>query len=267
MVRTWPSPPGSRLVPCRILQLGPGDYCRLAFQTIRGQKSYEVLYGGDAAPESPEWTNEDGLLLETRVYKDCNLNNLESVRDAFRAARPIGADYVEGVHHACNPFGRKARAVFQPLQRQPDDQHGGKYGFFTSSRDCSFLLIDDKVVVEAPGVHGPAHDTRSRHPQGDPAFRRPAQVRVLPCGDGQRGDDGGGLGAEPRAIRRRPSRRPFRRRAFRAGVASHLLPGPVTTRAVKLVPDFLVAVAGDVPLPDNDVLLIGVRFKDTRPRR
>ncbi len=148
------------LVPCRILQLGPGDYCRLAFQTSRGQKNYEVLYGGDAVPESPEWTNKDGLLLETRVYKDCNLNSLESVRDAFRAARPIGADYVESVHHACNPFAERPGPFFSRYSGSLMVNNSGKYGFFTSSRDCSFLLIDDKLVVEAPGVHGPAYDTR-----------------------------------------------------------------------------------------------------------
>ena len=148
-----------QLVPFRILQLGPGDYCRLAFQTTRGQKSYEVLYGGDAVPESPEWTNKDGLLLETRVYKDCNLNSLESVRDAFRAARPIGADYVESVHHACNPFAEKPGPFFSRYSGSLMINNSGKYGFFTSSRDCSFLLIDDKVVVDAPGVHGPTWDT------------------------------------------------------------------------------------------------------------
>ena len=138
-----------------------------------------MLYGGDAAPESPEWTNEDGLLLETRVYKDCNLNSLESVRDAFRAARPIGADYVEGVHHACNPFARKPGPFFSRYSGSLMINNGGKYGFFTSSRDCSFLLIDDKVVVNAPGVHRTDLGYPPWHPQGHPAFRRPAQVRSI----------------------------------------------------------------------------------------
>ncbi len=35
-----------KLVPARVLQLGPGDYCRLAFETAPRQSSYEVLYGG-----------------------------------------------------------------------------------------------------------------------------------------------------------------------------------------------------------------------------
>jgi TolA-binding protein len=254
-----------QLVPCRILQLGPGDYCRLAFQTIRGQKGYEVLYGGDAAPESPEWTNEDGLLLETRVYKDCNLNSLESVRDAFRAAQPIGADYVEGVHHACNPFARKPGPFFSRYSGSLMINNGGKYGFFTSSRDCSFLLIDDKVVVDAPGVHGPTWDTHpgtrkdiqlsaGRHKFEYYHAATGSEAMMAAAWEPNPGDP-----AKAKAQAIGPE-------SFHAGAASHILPGPATTRAAKVVPDFLLAVTGDVPLPDNDVFLIGVHFKDTTPK-
>ncbi len=41
----------NQLVPCRVLQLGPGDFCRLAFQTIKGQMEYDILYGGDPPTE------------------------------------------------------------------------------------------------------------------------------------------------------------------------------------------------------------------------
>ena len=46
----------------------------------------------------------DGLLLETRRFRPCGFWNLESVRRAFDAAEPIGADYVDGVFHGVNPF-------------------------------------------------------------------------------------------------------------------------------------------------------------------
>ena len=32
------------------------------------------------------------------------------------------------------------------------------------------------------------------------------------------------------------------------------------------MPDFLLAVTGDVPLPDNDVFLIGVQLRNTTPK-
>src|SRR4030042_797537 len=66
------------LAPTRVLQLGPGDFCRLAFQTIPGQSNYEIFYGGDPPKETaPPWTCGDGLLLETRKYKHCHLHRLE----------------------------------------------------------------------------------------------------------------------------------------------------------------------------------------------
>ena len=47
----------NRLVPMRILQLGAGDFCRLAFQTIAGQSEYDIFYGGDPPTEkAPPWT-------------------------------------------------------------------------------------------------------------------------------------------------------------------------------------------------------------------
>ena len=82
------------LVPSRVLQLGPGDYCRLAFQVVGGIGIYEVFYGGEPPPKDAvsEWTDRVGLLLETRQYKQCDLNRLDSVRQAFDSAKPIGAD-------------------------------------------------------------------------------------------------------------------------------------------------------------------------------
>ena len=95
----------NKIVPFRVLQVGPGDFCRLAFQPLRGRSEYDILYGGKPSDEPPPaWTSTDGLLLETRHFKNCNLNKLESVREAFDSAKPIGADYVPAVHHAENPF-------------------------------------------------------------------------------------------------------------------------------------------------------------------
>jgi len=140
-----------KLVPARVLQLGPGDYCRLAFETVGGQFSYEVLYGGQPPEEGavPAWTSNDGLLLETREYKDCNLNSLESVRQAFDASKRIGSDYVDNVQHSYNPFSLSPGPFLSRYSGYLRVGSAGTYGFLTSSQDCSFLLIDDKIVVDA----------------------------------------------------------------------------------------------------------------------
>jgi len=254
-----------KLVPARVLQLGPGDYCRLAFETVGGQFSYEVLYGGQPPEEGavPAWTSNDGLLLETREYKDCNLNSLESVRQAFDASKRIGSDYVDNVQHSYNPFSLSPGPFLSRYSGYLRVGSAGTYGFLTSSQDCSFLLIDDKIVVDAPGRHPPmyqatrgtrkdiqltagAHKFEYYHAATGPTAMMVAAWEVAPADSKPK----------PEAI---PSE------AFRTAAIGRVQTGPVTTRVAKLVPDFLVNIAGDVPLPDNELALVGVRFMDISP--
>ncbi len=149
------------LVPWRILQLGPGDFCRLAFQTVPRQHLYKIFYGGKAAPEKPPaWTDRAGLLLETRHWSNCNFNSLDSLRETFKTAEPFGSAYVPAVFHRFNPFWPNPEPFLSQYQGTLQIARPGVYHFFTSSQDCSFLLIDDKLVVSAPGWHGPVHDSR-----------------------------------------------------------------------------------------------------------
>jgi len=251
-----------KLVPARVLQLGPGDYCRLAFQTARGQRSYDVLYGG-AAPDAsavPPWTAKEGLLLETREYRECNLNSLESVREAFESSKRIGSDYVANVLHSHNPFSLKPGPFLSRYSGYLRIGSAGTYGFLTSSQDCSFLVIDDKLVVEAPGRHRPerraktgsrkdlrltagAHKFEYYHAATGPETRMVAAWEVSPA-----------------AAKPKPTAIPTE--AFGTAAVGWLRTGPVSTRDLKLAPDFLLSLEGDVPLPDNDLALIGVRFVD-----
>ena len=255
-----------KLLPSQVLQLGPGDYCRLAFETAQGENSYEVLYGGDppADGQVPPWTNKDGLLLETRQYRECNLNSLESVRREFNASEPIGSDYVDGVGHSHNPFALAPGPFLSRYSGTLRVGSGGTYGFLTSSQDCSFLLIDDKLVIDAPGRHLPlrratrgtrkdvqlaagGHKFEYYHAASGPVAMMVAAWEVSP------------KDSKPQPV-------PIPSEAFQTASIGRVQAGPVTTRAAKLVPDFLVNISGDVPLPDNDLPLIGVQFVDVSPQ-
>jgi TolA-binding protein len=149
-------------VPWRILQAGPGDYCRVAFQTVPHEDSYTITYGGKkAVPQSPKWTATAGLMLETRRWKSCNLRQAGSVRAAFDAAEPIGRVYVPNVFHAFNPLRPGPEPFLSLYTGALRIGLPGTYQFFTSSQDCSFLMIDGHEVVSAPGAHGPVG--RARH--------------------------------------------------------------------------------------------------------
>jgi TolA-binding protein len=149
-------------VPWRILQAGPGDFCRVAFQTVPREDSYTITYGGKKAPPvSPEWTATAGLRLEARRWKSCDLRQARSVRAAFDAAEPIGRLYVPNVFHRHNPLVPGPEPFLSLYTGTLRIGLPGSYQFFTSSQDCSFLMIDDREVVSAPGAHGPVG--RARH--------------------------------------------------------------------------------------------------------
>ena len=101
---------GRDAIPFRVLQVGPGDYCRVAFQAQDGVTQYQIYYGGrnrshrPAANPNESWLRSDGLLLETRTWRQCDLASLQSVRAAWNSADRIGSDYVSRVFHRHNPF-------------------------------------------------------------------------------------------------------------------------------------------------------------------
>lgn len=254
-----------KLVPTRILQLGPGDYCRLAFEVVRGQKNYELFYGGDGPQPNavPAWTNTDGLLLETRVYQDCNVNRYQDVRKAFESSTRIGADYVDAVLHAENPFSSKAEPFLSRYFGYLRVPAEGTYGFVLSSQDCSFLVIDDKLVAEEPGVHRPRHVAP---PGSRRDVRLTAGAHKFEYYHAATGPEAMMVLAwEPSPAGPKPQPRAIPPEAFRVGAIGRAEAGPVSTREAKVVPDFTGAVLGDVPLPDNPQPLLLVKFVDRSP--
>lgn len=256
-----------RLVPSRVLQVGPGDFCRAAFQIVAGQADYELLYGGEVPKGtelSPPWTAKEGLLLETRQWRDCDLNNLDSIRAAFAAAKRIGADYVDGVNHSDNPFLWEQGPFLSKYEGWLHIDKAAKYGFLTSSQDASFLLIDGKVVVSAPGRHGPMrHAQRGSRQDID---LRPGQYKFeyYHAAAGREAVMVAAWEIDPPDIKPLPKAIPPD--AFKVQAVTRAPVGPLTMRTMKLAPDFLIKIDGDVPLPDNDQPLIKVSFKDISPR-
>ena len=255
----------SKAAPTRVLQVGPGDYCRLAFQATAKQNSYEIFYGGKppAPSEVPPWTSDDGLLLETRQYQDCNLNRLESVQKAFEAARPIGANYVDAVRHSYNPCLLTPGPFLSRYSGTLRIAAGGSYGFFTSSQDCSFLLIDGKVVVDAPGRHGPIRQARPETRRITTLSAGTHRFEYYHAASGPEAMMAAAWEVDPKDAKPKPA--PIPPEAFRCEAIGRALSGPVTMRDERLLPDFLVNIAGDIPLPDHDIPLVVVQFANTSP--
>lgn len=253
---------GNDLLPTRILQLGPGDFCRLAFQVASTRFPFEILYGGPALPDDgrPQWSNQDGLLWEVREYRDCNLNSFESVKAAFEASKPIGADYVSGVFQAGHPFPGPPGPYMSRYSGILHIAQPGTYGLYTSSQDCSFLLIDGKVVASAPGRHPPSYQVR-------PGLRQDVQLTAgahrfeyYHVSTTEAGIAVAAWEINPNNAKPAPAVIPGE--AFRANMVLRAQAGPPMSPSQRFLPDFEFTIVGDVPLPDRELPLLAVRFTD-----
>lgn len=247
-------------VPCEVLQAGPGDFCRIALQTASGETRYAIYYGGQgkSAETPPKWTARNGLMLETRRWKNCDVGNLDSVRAAFDTSQRIGADYVPQVFHRFDPFSGAAAPFLSRYTGTLQVAQAGKCSFFTSSQDCSFLLVDGKQVVSAPGAHGPQNVARWK-----------GEV-TLPAGSHQFEYHHAATGGEACMVAAwqapgiaEPT--PIAASAFGNDRVAHLPTIELEHREQGLLPDFQVAITGDLPSSDDDSALVRAQFINTTP--
>lgn len=250
---------GKRQVPARIMQTGRGDFCRVAFQPNGSQdRQFQVYYGGQPARGGPPppWQPGPGLILETRSWRKCNLNRLDSVRAAFQASSSLGSDYVSSVFHRCNPMTPTAAPFLSHYEGRLQITAPGKYAFYTSSQDCSFLLIDGEQVVAAPGRHGPAR--RARHP-GYVTLQPGAHE--LAYWHAAAGPSACMVAAwrPPQAARPRP----IPPEAFGADRIARLPARYLEHRTRRLQPDFALVVLGEAPVSDDGPWMVRVRLENT----
>jgi len=157
------APAGAGWTPHRVLQVGPGDQVRVAFALKPGVDSYFVYFGNPAAtePEEKQQLNiQRGVLMETYEYAGGAMNDLEQARKTFaRATKLLGRDFRPDVFIGHNPFGPQS-ALCSRVTAWLVAPADGEYTFAVSSRDASFLLVDDREVVSSPGRHNPDRDIR-----------------------------------------------------------------------------------------------------------
>ncbi|MDR2441581.1 MAG: outer membrane protein assembly factor BamD [Planctomycetaceae bacterium] len=254
-------------VPFKILQLGPGDFCRLAIQTEEKTSSYNIYYGlpADKSPNNiqvPTWTNTDGLLMETRHPEShFNMDNFEAVKKAFeQSKKPIGADYVKNVHHGYNPFTFRREPFLTRYSGNLNVTVGGKYALLTSSHHCSFLLIDGKVAASHPGRHGRAGQAR------------PELVKFITLTQGKHQFEyyhatGDGNASMLAVWELNPETPPKKltlipEEAFQNNNIVRVPAGTPGFANKPGSPDFVFQVVGSVPLPDNDQPIISVQFQN-----
>jgi tetratricopeptide (TPR) repeat protein len=155
---------GRQLVGHRVIQMGPGDLCRIAFAAAKEETRYYVYYGNPKAPAPDAWDPQRGLLMEVRRSTGGHAETIEQVLAAWAKAQPLGADFVNHVSFAFNPFGESDMPAIFHYVGWFVPPATGMYSIATSSNGGSWVLIDDKPVVDWAGAHGPVGDARHAKP-------------------------------------------------------------------------------------------------------
>ncbi len=254
-----------KIVPFKILQLGPGDFCRIAIQVDEKFSSYVIYYGVPAEKQPNKgvqllpWTTDAGLLMETRwVERAFSMDNVDQLKKAFEQAKPVGADYVRNVMHGFNPMSFRREPFLSRYIGNLYITTPGAYDIMTSSHQGSFLLIDGRVVADQAGRRGRAHQAN------------PELVKRINLSQGKHsfeyyhatGDDQASMMAvwefSPGEKMKKPTLIPPE--AFESDKVAKVPAGGLTLADSPGAPDFEYRILNSVPLPDNETQMIAVQF-------
>ena len=182
-----------------------------------------------------------------------SITSIPSAR-RFHSSEPYGTAFVPAVFLRFNPFWPDPEPFLSEYHGTLRISRAGTYRFFTSSQDCSFLLIDGKVVVSAPGRHGPVHDARIKGEVNLTAGTHDFQYLHAAAGA-----DACMVAAWQPPGAGKPE--PIPPEAFGAeAIASYPAVG------VKHLREYAVDIAGEVPLAESDQPLVRVQFRSVSSR-
>jgi TolA-binding protein len=193
------------------------------------------------------------------VWQNCDPHELESVQKAFASSRRIGSDFVPRVSHRHNPFAVEPSPFLSRYVGEMQVPLSGRYVFFTSSQDCSFLLIDGQVVVAAPGIHRPVNVAKIK---GEVALREgPHRFEYYHAA---KGNACCMVAAWQLPGFDKPSE--ISPDVFRFDRVVHAPAVDLEHRDDGYLPDFRMAVVGDLPLPEGEDAMVRVQFANAASR-
>ena len=132
-----------REVPCRLLDVGPGDTVTVAFQLVVGTDTYQAYYGNPkAAPPKYDWEIRAGVLLEVKHFSGGPLGNIAQAKAAWnRTAAAWGADFIPRIFLGINPFGPSNQFMSHYTAWLRIDK-AGSYEFYKNASNVAYLVLD-----------------------------------------------------------------------------------------------------------------------------
>ena len=135
-----------------VLWSAPGEPVTLLFDSSSKAKRYDV-YVGSNWPAKHLTDSHAGVWLETRAGSGQTYAKLQDMLDAWqKSTTVIGRAIVEGLFEGGNRFGPQDNLLLH-MQGWFTADKPEHLGLATVSVDGSFVLVDNKEVVEWPGSH------------------------------------------------------------------------------------------------------------------
>jgi tetratricopeptide (TPR) repeat protein len=127
----------------------------LVAKGLQAGQEYSVYYGGARTRAVPTWTPKPGLFLEVRrMAPGTSMDSSDSLETAWKASPGVdGAAYVSSIALNDNPFGEGSN--FLSRYRGWLKPGAIRLPVLVASCDASFLWINKKLEIAAPGRHDP----------------------------------------------------------------------------------------------------------------
>lgn len=127
----------------------------LVARGLQPGQEYSVYYGGARTRAVPTWTPKPGLFLEIRrIAPGTSMDSLDALENAWKNSKSVdGAEYVPSIALNDNPFGEGSN--FLSRYRGWLKPGAMNLPVLVASSDASFLWINKKLEIAAPGVHPP----------------------------------------------------------------------------------------------------------------
>jgi len=124
-----------------------GSLVKIFFSAHSGQKLHLAFYKNKVKQLTQKQTS--GVLRRVKKFNGKNVRNLAMFKKLWDDNTLIGARFEKNIYSGWNPFGPKQNSMhwYSAFIKIPQN---GKWTFFSASVDASFLLIDNKLVVNSP---------------------------------------------------------------------------------------------------------------------
>lgn len=124
-----------------------GSLVKIFFLAHSGQKLKIAFYKNKVIRLAQKQTS--GVLRRVKKFEAGNVKDLAMFKKLWEKNTLEGARFEKKIYSGWNPFGPKQNSLhwYSAFINIPRD---GEWTFFSASIDASFLLIDDKLVVNSP---------------------------------------------------------------------------------------------------------------------